>query len=68
MRHERRSSTGAALAGSPVSTFERHRRPSTGYNNSISSKPLSERLFSMHEFAGLVEKREEEEVGDKTEC
>ena len=65
IRHERRSSTGAALAGSPVSTFGRHRRPSTGYN-SISSKPFAERLFSRHEPADLAEKREEEEVGDKT--
>ena len=65
IRHERRSSTGAALAGSPVSTFGRHRRPSTGYN-SISSKPLAERLFSRHEPADLAEKQEEEEVGDKT--
>ena len=66
IRHERRSSTGAALAGSPVSTFGRHRRPSTGYN-SISSKPLAERLFSRHEPAEMAEKREEEEeeVGDK---
>ena len=66
MRHERRSSTGAALAGSPVSTFGRHRRPSTGYN-SMSSKPLAERLFSRHEPPDLAEKREEEEedVGDK---
>jgi hypothetical protein len=63
MRHERRSSTGAALAGSPASTFGRHRRPSTGYN-SISSKPLA--FFSRHEPSDLAEKREEEEVGDKT--
>ena len=66
IRHERRSSTGAALAVSPVSTFGRHRRPSTGYN-SISSKPLTERLFSRHDPADLAEKREEEEeeISDK---
>ena len=67
MRHERRSSTGAALAGSPVSTFGRHRRPSTGYI-SMSSRPLAERLFSRHEPTDLAEKREEEEedIGEKT--
>jgi hypothetical protein len=65
VRHERRSSTGAALTGSPVNSFGRHRRPSTGYN-SMSSKPLAERLFSRHEPADLAEKREEEEeIGDK---
>jgi hypothetical protein len=54
------------LAGSPISTFGRHRRPSTGYNG-ISSKPPAERFFSRHEPADLAEKREEEEeVGDKT--
>jgi hypothetical protein len=53
------------LAGSPVSTFGRHRRPSTGYN-SISSKPFAERLFSRHEPTDLAEKQEEEEdIGDK---
>ena len=66
MRHERRSSTGAALAGSPVSSFGRHRRPSTGYS-SMSSRPLAERLFSRHEPTDLTEKREEEEedIADK---
>ncbi|KAF8803991.1 Pkinase-domain-containing protein [Phlegmacium glaucopus] len=64
VRHERRSSTGAALTATPVGTFGRRRRPSTGYS-SVSSKPLAERLFSRIEPAGLVEKREEEEVGDK---
>lgn len=64
VRHERRSSTGAALNSSPVGTFGRRRRPSTGYS-SVSSKPLAERLFSRVEPADLVEKGEEEEVGDK---
>jgi hypothetical protein len=61
------SVSGAALAGSPVSSFGRHRRPSTGYN-SMSSKPLAERLFSRHEPTDLAEKREEEEedIGEKT--
>jgi serine/threonine protein kinase KIN1/2 len=63
IRHERRSSTGGALTA-PISSFGRRRRPSTGYS-SLSSKPLAERLFSRHEPADLVEKREEEEVGDK---
>jgi hypothetical protein len=48
----------------PISGFGQRRRPSTGYN-SLSSKPLAERLFSRHEPADLVEKCEEEEVGDK---
>ena len=63
VRHERRSSTGAALTGS-IGTFGRRRRPSTGYN-SISSKPFAERLFSRHEPADLSEKREEDDVGEK---
>ena len=64
VRHERRSSTGAAFSGSPIGTFGRRRRPSTGYN-SLSSKPFAERLFSRHEPADLAEKHEEEEVDDK---
>ena len=65
IRHERRSSTGAALMTMPaVGTFGRRRRPSTGYSN-VSIKPLAERLFSRHEPAELAEKREEEEVGEK---
>ncbi|KII84894.1 hypothetical protein PLICRDRAFT_45728 [Plicaturopsis crispa FD-325 SS-3] len=42
-RHERRSSTGAALLGSAGGgTIGRHRRPSTGYG---ATRPLTERLF-----------------------
>ncbi|TFK86947.1 Pkinase-domain-containing protein [Polyporus arcularius HHB13444] len=47
-RHERRSSTGAALLSGVGGTIGRHRRPSTGgtYNP---SKPLGERLFGRTE-------------------
>ncbi|KAF8907033.1 hypothetical protein CPB84DRAFT_1769316 [Gymnopilus junonius] len=58
-RHERRSSTGAALMGSG-GTIGRHRRPSTGYG---SSRPIAERLFSKNEQQPqdpMAEKREEE--------
>lgn len=64
-RHERRSSTGAALIGSGGGgTIGRHRRPSTGYG---SSRPLAERLFSKNETQqqqqdSMAEKREEEEA------
>ncbi|TBU46041.1 Pkinase-domain-containing protein [Dichomitus squalens] len=43
-RHERRSSTGAALLTGVGGTIGRHRRPSTG-NSYTYSKPLGERLF-----------------------
>ncbi|KAF5345019.1 hypothetical protein D9758_010425 [Tetrapyrgos nigripes] len=48
-RHERRSSTGAALFSGSISggTIGRHRRPSTGYTNQ--PRPLAERLFSRTE-------------------
>ena len=42
-RHERRSSTGAALF-SGGGTIGRHRRPSTGYGSS-SARPFGDRLF-----------------------
>ncbi|KAK7438601.1 Serine/threonine-protein kinase [Stygiomarasmius scandens] len=45
-RHERRSSTGAALF-SGGGTIGRHRRPSTGYGGQ--QRPLAERLFSRTE-------------------
>ncbi|ESK83957.1 camk camkl kin1 protein kinase [Moniliophthora roreri MCA 2997] len=54
-RHERRSSTGAALLQSSGGTIGRHRRPSTGYGG---SRPLAERLFS---------RTEEEKEPDVTE-
>ncbi|THU90605.1 Pkinase-domain-containing protein [Dendrothele bispora CBS 962.96] len=48
-RHERRSSTGAALFSGSLSggTIGRHRRPSTGYGGQ--QRPLAERLFSRTE-------------------
>jgi len=66
IRHERRSSTGAAIMGSVTGgTIGRHRRPSTGYST---NRPLAERLFSRNDQhsspaqgEGVVEKREEEE-------
>ncbi|KAH9475260.1 Protein kinase kin1 [Psilocybe cubensis] len=62
-RHERRSSTGAALVNSASGgTIGRHRRPSTGYG---SSRPITERLFSKNEAEkDMAEKREEEEAQD----
>ncbi|KAK7047783.1 Serine/threonine-protein kinase [Paramarasmius palmivorus] len=45
-RHERRSSTGAALLQTSGGTIGRHRRPSTGYST---TRPLAERLFSRTE-------------------
>ena len=68
IRHERRSSTGAAIMGSVTGgTIGRHRRPSTGYS---ANRPLVDRLFSKNDQnpspvqgGGVVEKREEEEAG-----
>ncbi|KAJ2936745.1 hypothetical protein H1R20_g348, partial [Candolleomyces eurysporus] len=69
-RHERRSSTGAAIMGSSSSTggsvsggtIGRHRRPSTGFGNS-SSKPLADRLFVKRDNeTEMAEKREEEDA------
>ena len=48
VRHERRSSTGAALMSGVGGTIGRHRRPSTG-NSYTASKPLGERLFGRTE-------------------
>ncbi|KAF9005151.1 hypothetical protein BDQ17DRAFT_1353915 [Cyathus striatus] len=68
-RHERRSSTGAALMSGAASTgggtIGRHRRPSTGYGSS-SGKPLQDRLFSKPSSGDhdMSEKREEEEAND----
>ncbi|KAF8881586.1 hypothetical protein BD779DRAFT_1445410 [Infundibulicybe gibba] len=59
-RHERRSSTGAALLGNSGGTIGRHRRPSIGYG---SGRPLADRLFSRSEAENdMSEKREEEEA------
>ena len=66
IRHERRSSTGAAIMGNVTGgTIGRHRRPSTGYST---NRPLAERLFSKNDQhsspaqgEGVAEKREEEE-------
>ncbi|KIM44218.1 hypothetical protein M413DRAFT_376918 [Hebeloma cylindrosporum] len=66
IRHERRSSTGAAIMGNVTGgTIGRHRRPSTGYS---ANRPLAERLFSKNDQhtspgqgEGVAEKREEEE-------
>jgi serine/threonine protein kinase KIN1/2 len=61
-RHERRSSTGAALLSGATSggTIGRHRRPSTGYGNG--SRPLNDRLFNRTgQESDLAEKPEEEE-------
>ncbi|KAI8977805.1 Pkinase-domain-containing protein [Trametes punicea] len=44
-RHERRSSTGAALMSGVGGTIGRHRRPSTGGNSYGYTKPLPDRLF-----------------------
>ncbi|KDQ22866.1 hypothetical protein PLEOSDRAFT_1069072 [Pleurotus ostreatus PC15] len=43
-RHERRSSTGAALLNQ--NTLGRHRRPSTGYGGGV--RPIAEKLFTRH--------------------
>ena len=67
-RHERRSSTGAAIMGN-TGTIGRLRRPSTGYSSS--GRPLVEKLFSSKPSqpapgaAGgeMAEKREDEDEG-----
>ena len=56
-RHERRSSTGAALLSGVGGTIGRHRRPSTG--NSYNAKPLGERLF------GRTEEEDEQAVHEE---
>lgn len=67
-RHERRSSTGAALIGGTIGgTIGRHRRPSTGYSSvSSNNKPLSDRLFPKSDRGPgeLAEKGEEDEEDD----
>ncbi|KAK1225521.1 Serine/threonine-protein kinase [Marasmius sp. AFHP31] len=60
-RHERRSSTGAALLSNSGGTIGRHRRPSTGFGGA--SRPLAERLFSKTDEerdAEMAETREDE--------
>ncbi|KAG7085501.1 hypothetical protein E1B28_003063 [Marasmius oreades] len=68
MKHERRSSAGAALLSSVGGTIGRHRRPSTGYGGA--TRPLAERLFSKtEEVAEMAESREtdmEKRGGDVT--
>ncbi|TFK70981.1 Pkinase-domain-containing protein [Pluteus cervinus] len=66
VRHERRSSTGAALLSGGIASIGRHRRPSTGYGTT--PRPLGDRLFARNgtntEKEGeMSEKREEEEEG-----
>ncbi|KAI1793792.1 Pkinase-domain-containing protein [Ganoderma leucocontextum] len=56
-RHERRSSTGAALMSGVGGTIGRHRRPSTG-NSYTQSKPLGERLF------GRTDEEDEHQTGE----
>ncbi|KAL4263361.1 non-specific serine/threonine protein kinase [Pleurotus pulmonarius] len=59
-RHERRSSTGAALLNQ--NTLGRHRRPSTGYGGGV--RPIAEKLFTRHTDepeADVIEGREDEE-------
>ncbi|KAJ6558293.1 hypothetical protein B0H19DRAFT_1070820 [Mycena capillaripes] len=60
-RHERRSSTGAAMLGvlQGGGTMGRHRRPSTGQNG---SRPKADRLFSKTEEEEEVVERPEEEA------
>ncbi|KAI0354421.1 Pkinase-domain-containing protein [Trametes cingulata] len=61
-RHERRSSTGAALMSGVGGTIGRHRRPSTG-NSYGFSKPLPDRLFGrMDEEEEHAEHAENEDV------
>lgn len=57
-RHERRSSTGAALMSQVGGTIGRHRRPSTG-NAYGYSKPLGERLF------GKTEEEDEQQTANE---
>ena len=57
VRHERRSSTGAALMSGVGGTIGRHRRPSTG-NSYASAKPLGERLF------GRTEEEDEQQTAE----
>ncbi|KAJ7773666.1 hypothetical protein DFH07DRAFT_990228 [Mycena maculata] len=66
-RHERRSSTGAAMLGSLQSggTMGRHRRPSTGQNGS--ARPKADRLFSKTEEereSEVMERPDEEDATD----
>ncbi|KAJ7689047.1 hypothetical protein B0H17DRAFT_937855 [Mycena rosella] len=61
-RHERRSSTGAAMLGALQNgggTMGRHRRPSTGQNG---VRPKADRLFSKTEEEDEVPERPEEEA------
>ncbi|KAF8166602.1 kinase-like domain-containing protein, partial [Mycena galopus ATCC 62051] len=59
-RHERRSSTGAAMLGVLQSggTMGRHRRPSTGQNGN--GRPKADRLFAKED-EHVLEKTDEEE-------
>ncbi|PPQ77800.1 hypothetical protein CVT25_015294 [Psilocybe cyanescens] len=68
-RHERRSSTGAALINSASGgTIGRHRRPSTGYGSST-PRPITERLFSKNDpEKDMAEKREEEEAQENQQA
>ncbi|KAK7039387.1 Non-specific serine/threonine protein kinase [Favolaschia claudopus] len=61
-RHERRSSTGAAMLGVLQSggTIGRHRRPSTGQGNGV--RPKADKLFVRDE--EVLEKTDEEDATD----
>ncbi|KAJ7915609.1 hypothetical protein B0H13DRAFT_2453930 [Mycena leptocephala] len=63
-RHERRSSTGAAMLGVLQSggTIGRHRRPSTGQANG--TRPKADRLFSKTEEEDEAAERLDEEATD----
>ncbi|KAJ7102911.1 hypothetical protein C8R44DRAFT_834668 [Mycena epipterygia] len=63
-RHERRSSTGAAMLGALQSgggTLGRHRRPSTGQNG---VRPKADRMFSKTEEEDEVQEQPDEEATD----
>ncbi|KAJ7709208.1 hypothetical protein B0H14DRAFT_3902885 [Mycena olivaceomarginata] len=63
-RHERRSSTGAAMLGvlQGAGTTGRHRRPSTGQSTN-GTRPKADRLFARDE-EQVLEKTDEEEATD----
>jgi hypothetical protein len=63
-RHERRSSTGAAMLGvlQGTGTTGRHRRPSTGQATN-GTRPKADRLFARDE-EQMLEKTDEEEATD----
>lgn len=59
-RHERRSSTGAALFSAVGGTIGRHRRPSTGYSSA--TRPAGERLFGRTDEVDEALEQEEPDI------